>query len=247
MGKTLLSEVWIEVESDTESATGALLQEINRAGRLQKDLKALGPDVQDAIGGTRETTIHGLFFGGVLGRLFREAAEVSGIFAALISLALGLTGSVLDTVFIAMLDGLRDLKQSIGEFEWDKLWSGEYIYRGSHEEGVKGIAFQTLEDLLFPILGPEPPEYSIPEDGETVNRNYLDTNIDIEHATRRIKEMRNTLKDDPRLGKLYDSLEGIKQMEKWLVKNPASTMADFWVDAITKTRGWKRLTGTGGT
>lgn len=240
MVKTLLSEVTVSIEADLDGASGALVEEGHRLGDLYNDLAGLRPQVDDGVGGTRETTIHGLFFGGVLGKAFREATEVSGALAAMVSLATGLTGTVLDSVLIRLLESLSEIQKSLRDF--DPAEVDEAIYRGSEEEGWKGILYQILEDLLFPVLGPAPPEYSVENDG-TVSQVPREMVTDLDHTIGRIKDMRKTLRDDPSLKRLYDEFESIKTLEAMLVKDPTKNMADFWVNAITRTEGWKNLTG----
>lgn len=250
MSKTLISSVLTAIENDSETASGQLIREGMRLDKMLNDLQNLRPVVDDNRDAVRTTTIHGLYLNTFLDKVEREMLLVSGGLAAAYSMAIGVTGTILDAAIYTLIVNyqkmIKNLEEVSGHAKGKLDQAASYIYEHSNAGGLEGLFWKGMEGLLFPVLGPEPEtmyEYQNLEDSKKKAESLDLEGFDMTMSN--LERIRNMFKDDPNMSRFETTKDRIKELEGMLVKNPKKTLSDFWTNAITQTEGWLELTGGG--
>jgi len=246
MAKALLSDVTASIESNLDGASGALVEEGRRLEDLYNEISGLRPQTIEGIEVTRAMTINELFFGGVLTGACREASRVSGAFAALISMATGYIGTMLDTVILEHADELGNLIEGLSNL----IVTVDGFLDVDAEAGTTVTGVDDVDYIFDPITGWKESPFAAPGEGTIFTIRPLNPLADhilgINAASHGVRKMGDFLKDEPNQKRAVKEKNEIKEMEKMMIKDPAKTLADFWVNAITQTEGWRALIARGG-
>ena len=240
MARTLMSEVLVKIESNLEGASGALVTEARRVQKLNKDLAELRGHTDESIGTVRDTTITGLFFGGFLAKSFRTLSEVSGVVSALISVLGGLAGTALDVIMLALVElggKLADAIRDAAKFmETDEVVITPF-------GPLPDVTNSPSPDTVHTITPAKGITEAISKMATTDLDDWTGYISQLSITAAGVKRMRSWLSGNKELDRMGGKFKEIKDMEALLVADPTKTLADFWVNAITRTEGWKKLIG----